>query len=99
MKCWSRNPAKSPGSIKIFFFFWGGEITHPCPPGFAVERLYQPRAIKYLLPNFGGTLGGKAGDGGGKGAKVTAKTLPLRGLFGEGRSKDVGIQAKGLMER
>lgn len=65
MKCRSRNPAKSPGSIENFFFFL--EITHTCPPGFAVERLYQPRAIKYLLPNFGETLGGKTGDGGGKG--------------------------------
>lgn len=88
------QPNKVSGKYREFYlFFW--EITHPCP----LERLYQPRAIKYLLPNFGGTLGGKAGDGGGKGAKVTAKTLPLRGLFGYGRSKVVGIQAKGLMER
>lgn len=75
------QPSKVSGKYReFFFFFWGNHS--PVSPGFAVERLYQPRAVKYLLPNFGGKLGGKAEDGGGKGAKVTTKTLPLRGLFG-----------------
>lgn len=76
MKCWSRNPAKSPGSIEnflgIFLIFL--EITHTCPLDLQLNGFINHVLSNICCQTSVKHFGGKTGDGGGKGAKVTAKT-------------------------